>query len=389
MGVDIKVPEVGESITEVEIGEWLKSEGDRVEKDDPLVEIETEKATLEIPSPAAGILGKPLKARGDKASVGELIGSVAEGAGPEPSKAVREPDPPKEPERKRPEPRASEPVEDIPHRKPRIIQSSKRPPAGREPEHRPAPPARSPEPPAPRAGGDYSSREEEVVRMSALRRTIAKRLVQAQNDAALVTTYNEVDMTAVMELRSRYQEAFQKHHGTKLGIVSFFVMAAVEGLREIPELNAEIRGEEIVYHRYFDVGIAVGGGKGLVVPVLWDADGMTLAEIERSIKDLAERAQKKKLEPHELEGGTFTISNGGVYGSLLSTPIVKPPQSGVLGLHTIQKRPVVLEDQVVVRPMMYVALTYDHRIVDGREGVAFLRHVKDTIEKPSRLLLDI
>jgi len=234
-----------------------------------------------------------------------------------------------------------------------------------------------------------ANRGEEVVPMSPMRLRIAQRLVEAQQTAALLTTFNEIDMTEVIRLRKEYQEKFQKEYGTKLGFMSFFVKATVEALKRFPQVNAEIRGRQIVYHNFFDIGIAIGSGNGLVVPVLRNAESLSLAEIEKEIGEMARRVQEKKLTPEELEGGTFTITNGGIYGSLLSTPIINPPQSGILGLHAIQERPVAREGQVVIRPMMYVALTYDHRIVDGREAVTFLRRIKEVIEEPSRMLVEI
>jgi 2-oxoglutarate dehydrogenase E2 component (dihydrolipoamide succinyltransferase) len=242
-----------------------------------------------------------------------------------------------------------------------------------------------------RAQGKTNSadRPEEVVPMSKLRRTVAERLVEAQHNAALLTTFNEIDMSSVMALRKEHGEAFQKKYNVKLGFMSFFVKAVIDGLKQFPALNAEIRGTDVVYHNYFDIGVAIGSGKGLVVPVLRNSERMSFAEIEMAIGDFGRRAQENKLKPDELNGGTFTISNGGVYGSLLSTPIVNPPQSGVLGMHGIQDRPVAREGQVVICPMMYVALTYDHRLVDGREAVTFLKRVKDTIENPARMLLEV
>jgi 2-oxoglutarate dehydrogenase E2 component (dihydrolipoamide succinyltransferase) len=233
------------------------------------------------------------------------------------------------------------------------------------------------------------NRGEEVIRMSKLRRTVAQRLVEAQQNAALLTTFNEVDMTSVMELRKTYAEPFKERYGIKLGFMSFFIKAAIEALKQIPEINAEIRGEDIVYRRYYDIGVAIGGGKGLVVPVIRDAQKLSFAEIEKTIAEFAVRARDNKLKIEELQGGTFTISNGGVYGSLLSTPIVNPPQSGVLGMHSIQERPVALNGAVVIRPMMYIALTYDHRIVDGREAVTFLKRIKEVVENPARMLLEV
>jgi 2-oxoglutarate dehydrogenase E2 component (dihydrolipoamide succinyltransferase) len=249
--------------------------------------------------------------------------------------------------------------------------------------------ANAPRPAAPSAAAPAGARDEEAVPMSMLRRRVAERLVQAQQTAALLTTFNEVDMTEVMELRKRHQEAFTKKHGIKLGIMSFFVKAAIEALKLIPQINAEIRGNEIIYKHYYDIGVAVGGGKGLVVPVLRNAERMSFAQIESAIADFGKRAQANALKLEELQGGTFTISNGGVYGSLLSTPIVNPPQSGVLGMHATQERPVARNGQVVIRPMMYIALTYDHRIVDGREAVTFLKRIKESLEDPARILLEV
>jgi 2-oxoglutarate dehydrogenase E2 component (dihydrolipoamide succinyltransferase) len=245
------------------------------------------------------------------------------------------------------------------------------------------------EPPAPPAAGAPPGREERVVAMSPIRRRIAQRLVEAQRNAALLTTFNEIDMSAVIGIRKKYRDAFQEQYGVKLGFMSFFVKAVVEGLTEIPQINAEVRGTDIVFRNFFDIGIAVGGGKGLVVPVIRNAERLSFAEIERAVGDFARRAAENQLKVEELQGGTFTISNGGVYGSLLSTPIVNPPQSGVLGMHAIQDRPVVRDGNIVIRPMMYVALTYDHRVVDGREAVTFLNRVREIVEDPARLLIEV
>ena len=338
MPVELIVPSVGESITEVEIGDWLKKQGETVDQDEPVVVIETDKVSVELPAPTAGTITKLLKQTGEKASVGDVIGYMD----PLPSgRGLGE-------GRKAPAP-VVQPVPDPP--------------------------------PAAIATG----REEQIVPMTPIRKRIAERLVEAKNTAALLTTFNQVDMSAVKELRSRSQETFQSKYGIKLGLTSFFVKASVEALKLVPQINAEIRGTDIVYRNYYDIGIAVGGGKGLVVPILRNAENMSFAEIEKAIADFAERAQKNQLKVDELQGGTFTISNGGIYGSMLSTPIVNPPQSGVLGLHAIEDRPVAVEGKVVIRPMMYLALTYDHRIVDGREAVMFLKHIKEDIEEPSRL----
>lgn len=345
MPVEVKVPAAGESITEVMIADWLKSPGEPVREDEPLVTIETDKATMDLPAPVSGVLARIVKSRGETAKVGEVIAYLDEAPAAEPAA-------PSVPE---------------------------------------APVAPAPaEPAAPASAGEaMEAREEDVVPMSMLRRRVAERLVQAQQTAALLTTFNEIDMSAVTDLRRAHQDVFQERHQVKLGFMSFFVKAVIEALKLIPGLNAEVRGTDIVYRNYHDLGIAVGGGRGLVVPVLRGAERMSFADIERAIADFAARARASTLRPEELRDGTFTISNGGVYGSLLSTPIVNPPQSGVLGLHVIQDRPVARAGQVVIRPMMYVALTYDHRVVDGREAVTFLRHVKGCIEAPARLLLEV
>jgi 2-oxoglutarate dehydrogenase E2 component (dihydrolipoamide succinyltransferase) len=362
MAIELKVPSVGESITTVEVGDWLKGEGDWVARDQTVVTVDSEKATVEVTAPAAGRLSKILKRKGETANVGDVIGEIDEKAtapkeGPPPAKAA----PPK--------------VDAPPPAAPPSAPSS-----GQE---RPKP---SPPPQVPAPAADHA---EETVRMSPLRRTIAKRLVQAKRDAALLTTFNEVDMSAVTGLRRTLGEAFQKKHGVKLGLMSFFVKASVDALRAFPQINAEIRGDDIVYRNYCDIGIAVSSTKGLVVPVLRAAERLSFAEIEKSIASFGRRSNDNTLTPEELEGGTFTITNGGVFGSLLSTPIVNPPQSAILGLHAIQDRPVAIDGQVVIRPMMYVALTYDHRLIDGREAVLFLHRVKDAIETPARMLMEV
>ena len=332
MSVELVVPEVGESIKEVEIGEWLKNEGEHVDRDDPVVVIESDKASIELPAPAAGVIGRRLKQKGERAAVGDVIGYLEEG-------------------------RAST-----------------------------VPQAPSPRPtPSPVSAADP---REEIVPMTPIRRRIAERLVEAQKNAALLTTFNQIDMSHVIALRKDYGEGFQSKYGIKLGFMSFFVKASIEALKLVPQINAEIRGQDIVFRHYYDIGIAVGGAKGLVVPVLRSAERMSFAEIEKAIADFAVRARENKLKVDELQGGTFTISNGGIYGSMLSTPIVNPPQSGVLGLHAIEDRPVARDGAVVIRPMMYVALTYDHRIVDGKEAVTFLKRTKDLIEQPARMLLE-
>jgi 2-oxoglutarate dehydrogenase E2 component (dihydrolipoamide succinyltransferase) len=409
MAIELKVPSVGESITEVQIGDWLVPEGQSVAKDGAIVVIETDKVTVELPAPSEGTVTKILKKKGEKAAVGEVIGYLENGA-----PAVKpEAKPGAKPEAKpapksEAKPGANAPAEPPKAAEPRVMPSARRVmqekglapaqvvpsgPGGRilkedvlvvEKAPPVAPPAAAPAPAPASPGG----REEELVPMTPMRKRIAERLLQAQSAAALLTTFNEIDMSAVVALRKEHQEEFQKRYGIKLGFMSFFVKAVIDALKIVPQLNAEVRGESIAYRNYFDIGVAVGGGKGLVVPVLRDADRMSFAQVETSIADLAKRAQENKLAIEELAGGTFTISNGGIYGSLLSTPIVNPPQSGILGLHAIQDRPVVREGQIVIRPMMYVAVTYDHRIVDGREAVTFLKRVKECIEAPARMLLE-
>jgi 2-oxoglutarate dehydrogenase E2 component (dihydrolipoamide succinyltransferase) len=427
MQIELKVPSVGESITEVEIGQWLKNEGDSVAVNDNLVSLESEKTTLELPAPASGALEKILKRKGEVAKVGEVIGILQQdGAGapaeskkPEPPKAA-EPPPPapsapkgqKEQREQRVMPAAARIIaeqglkaetiqgtgpggrilkEDV-LKQAEALQKEKAPAPQSAPQTAPSPaaPARPVAPP-PTAGVEVPTefRQEEVVPMTRLRKTLAERLVQAQQTAALLTTFNEVDMTEVINLRKQYQDQFTQKYGIKLGFMSFFVKAAIEALRLIPQVNAELRGTDIVYRNYFDIGVAVGGGRGLVVPVLRNAERMSFAQIEAAIAELAKRAKENKLTLEELQGGTFTISNGGIYGSLLSTPIVNPPQSGILGMHAMQERPIALNGQVVIRPMMYLALTYDHRIVDGREAVTFLKRIKEVIENPARILLEV
>ncbi len=393
MAIELKVPQVGESITEVQIGAWLKQPGQRVEKDEPVVEIESDKATVELSAPVGGVVAQILKARGETANVGDVIGIFEEGAtasvgngavSPAPiTAAISPPAIKKETVAVAPAPRTTvaEKPAPLPPPLPAKTSSGEMTPAKSA---KPAPVA-----PKPILVSTAAGREEEVVPMTMIRRKIARRLVEAQQNAALLTTFNEVDMSAVIHLRKEQGTTFQEMYGVKLGFMSFFVKATIEALKTIPQINAEIRGDNIVYRNYYDIGIAVGGGKGLVVPVVRNAERMSFAEIELAINDLALRARDNKLKIEELEGGTFTISNGGVYGSLLSTPIINPPQSGILGLHAIQDRPVARDGNVVIRPMMYLALTYDHRIVDGREAVTCLRRVKEIIENPLRMLLEV
>lgn len=436
MSVEIKIPSVGESVSEVELGEWLKKEGDPVKQDETLVMLESDKATVELPAPATGYLGKIMKQQGEAALVGEVIAHiVADGIAPAP---VPESTPTEAKAEGSEVPQAAPtntPAADAPRSDkagansdaPRVMPAAARElaqnglqptdveasgpggrilkedvqrtmqspapavqaaPAAPAPVAAPAPaPAAKPKPAV--VNPTVAGEDEEVVPMTPLRRKIAERLVEAQQNAALLTTFNEVDMSASMELRKLHQDAFTKKYGIKLGFMSFFVKAVIDGLKLYPAINAEIRGRDIVYKNHYDIGVAIGGGKALVVPVLKRAERMSFAEIELAIAEYAGRVKDGKITPDELIGGTFTITNGGVYGSLLSTPIVNPPQSGILGMHTIQERPVALNGQVVIRPMMYVALTYDHRIVDGREAVSFLKRIKECLENPSRMLLEV
>ncbi len=342
MSINITVPEVGESIVDARVARWLKQEGDAVSVGEPLVELETDKVDVEVAAPKSGVLRAIAHQDGADVKIGDVLGTIDEGAAPKPN-------------------------------------------------GKPAPPATAPPkpaaaaPPKPRSG--EGGRSETRTRMSKRRATIAKRLVEAQQTAAMLTTFNEVDMSAVMTLRNRQKETFKAQHGVPLGIASFFVKAAVAALKEFPRLNAEIQGDEMVLKKYYDIGVAVGADEGLVVPVLRDADRMTFAAIEAGIRDFAKRANDGTLALDDLRGGTFSITNGGVYGSLMSTPIINPPQVGILGLHAIQDRPAAVAGQVVIRPMMYLALTYDHRIVDGSDAVRFLVRVKDLVEDPAALLL--
>jgi 2-oxoglutarate dehydrogenase E2 component (dihydrolipoamide succinyltransferase) len=378
MSIELKVPTIGESITEVQIIDWLKSPGEAIHQDEPIVSLETEKTVLDLPAPVSGVLVRILKKKGETARIGEVIAYLDEAAAPKEPAVLASPGttPTSKP---MPIPLSGPIPDTMP-----VMQAELEPVHTIQtmPEEETVPSR-----PAPHVA--ISEREEVVVPMSLLRRRVAERLVQAQQTAALLTTFNEIDMTAVMALRQAHQEAFQQRHMVKLGLMSFFVRANIDALKLIPELNAEIRGTDIVYRHYYDIGIAIGSGRGLVVPVLRNAERLGFVEIETAIADFARRAQANQLTLEELQGGTFTISNGGVYGSLLSTPIVNPPQSGILGLHAIQDRPVAHDGQVVIRPMMYVALTYDHRIVDGREAVTFLKHITACIEDPARIFLEI
>jgi 2-oxoglutarate dehydrogenase E2 component (dihydrolipoamide succinyltransferase) len=408
MPIELKIPDVGESITEVEIGAWLKQSGERVQKDEPLVTLESEKATVELPAPDSGVLSQLLKQKGEVAKIGEVIAYLEKDGRTEPAAKAPHPGAPAEAAAPKsaatPEPRVMPAAQRaLAEHSLRAGQVEATGPGGRvlkedvlrhaaapkaEPTA-PAPPAAPTQAPASPKAHAPAGREEDIVPMSRLRRTVAERLVEAQHTAALLTTFNEIDMSSVMALRKEYGDAFQKKFNVKLGFMSFFVKACVDALKLFPAINAEIRGTNIVFRNYYDIGVAIGGGKGLVVPVLRNTERMSFAEIEVAIGDFGRRARENKLKVDELQGGTFTISNGGVYGSLLSTPIVNPPQSGILGLHAIQERPIALAGNVVIRPMMYVALTYDHRIVDGREAVTFLKRIKEVMETPTRMLMEV
>lgn len=385
MAIELKVPPVGESITEVVIAEWTKQEGDYAAEDETVAVLETDKVNMDLPAPAGGVLTKILKTAGSLAQVGEIIGymEAQEEAKASPSEAKkttisRAP----APAQKTPEPVKDE-EESISRKIPVRMSPSKRralrASSGDEPGDERA--TLLPEP--------MDIRQTERVPMTPLRRRIAERLVESQQTGALLTTFNEVDLSEVMKLRKLYQEQFKKKYGIKVGFMSFFIKAAIEALKEFPAINAQIKGNEIIYHNYYDIGVAVGGGKGLLVPVLRSVERMSFAEIEQTIADFGKRARLNQIKLDELQGGTFTISNGGIYGSMLSTPIVNPPQSGILGMHNIQERPIAVDGAVVIRPMMYLALTYDHRLVDGREAVGFLVKIKNCLENPSRMLLEI
>lgn len=378
MTVEVKVPSVGESVTEVTVEQWLKQEGETIERDKILAVLESEKATVELPAEVSGRLTNILKKPGETAQVGETI-AIIETDGKPAATAAKPSESPKPPMPQlpllvKPEVKAPSPLE-----KPKAESVEETKEAEEEMAAKPLETA-----PAESSGSD-----EEIVPMTRLRRTLARRLVEAQQTAAMLTTFNEIDMSVVMALRKEHGEAFQQKYNVKLGFMSFFVKAAVDALKLVPELNAEIRGDDIVYKNHYDIAVAVGGGKGLVVPVLRQAERLSFAEVEKAIGEFARRAKENKLKPEELQGGTFTISNGGVYGSMLSTPILNLPQSGILGLHAIQERPVAREGQVVIRPMMYAALTYDHRLVDGREAVRFLKRIKEVVEDPNRMLIEV
>ncbi len=430
MSVEIVVPTLGESVTEATIARWLKKAGEAVAADEPLVELETDKVTVEVPAPTAGVLESQAVAEGDNVEVGALLGSIAEGATADkpikdaaeektPEKAAT-PDVGKKPPKAGPEPvQPKAPPRGAPAPRPSLMVS----PAAAQSGAPPMPPSVKKlvaeyglipsEIPATGRGGRLTKgdvlaylesggrdifavaqpeadRSEERVRMSRLRRRIAERLKEAQNTAAMLTTFNEVDMTEILAVRKEFRDDFEKRHGVRLGFMSFFVKAAIQGLRDVPAVNAQIDGDEIVFKNYYDIGVAVGTEQGLVVPILRNAENMSLAGVEKAIGEFARKARDGKLSLDDLSAGTFTISNGGVYGSLLSTPILNPPQSGILGMHKTQMRPMVMPDgSVQARPMMYLALSYDHRIVDGSEAVTCLVRMKESLEDPRRLLLDM
>jgi 2-oxoglutarate dehydrogenase E2 component (dihydrolipoamide succinyltransferase) len=424
MSTEIRVPTLGESVTEATIGQWFKKVGDSVAADEPLVELETDKVTIEVPAPAGGVLEAIAAQPGETVDVGALLGAIAAGAGaaaaapaaaPAPAKtevpaanaAGPEPVKPAVATDRAPAPSAQKLINENnldagtiggsgksgQVLKEDVLAALARPAAAPAPVAAPASapaPAVAKAPAAPRApvSADDAAGEERV-KMTRLRQTIARRLKDAQNTAAMLTTFNEVDMKPVMDLRNSYKELFEKKHGVKLGFMGFFAKAVVHALKEIPAVNAEIDGDDIIYKKYAHLGVAVGTDKGLVVPVVRNADQMSIADIEKEIGNLGKKARDGQLSMADMQGGTFTISNGGVYGSLMSTPILNAPQSGILGMHKIQERPVVVGGQIVVRPMMYLALSYDHRIVDGKEAVTFLVRVKESLEAPERLVLDL
>ncbi len=392
MTVDITVPQLGESVSEATVASWFKKKGDPVARDEPLVELETDKVTMEVYAPAAGVLSDVLAEEGSDVEVGAVLGKVEEGGAPA-APAAGDDRPLSPAVRRMVEEHGLDPAEiEGTGRDGRLVKAD----VQAHLDARAEAPAPEPAPvPAPRERATVAPSEpdpegrEERVRMTRLRKRIAERLKAAQDTAAMLTTLNEVDMTAVMAARGQYRERFEKKHGARLGFMSFFVRAAVQALKDIPAVNAEIAGDEIVYKRYYHIGVAVSSPQGLVVPVLRDADRMSFAEIEEAIGAMGRKARDGGLSPADLTGGTFTISNGGIFGSLMSTPILNPPQSGILGMHKIQERPVAVGGEVAVRPMMYLALSYDHRVIDGREAVTFLVRVKDAIEDPQRLLLDV
>jgi 2-oxoglutarate dehydrogenase E2 component (dihydrolipoamide succinyltransferase) len=430
MTIEIRVPTLGESVAEATVGKWLKRQGEAVKADEPLVELETDKVTVEVPAPAAGLLSEILVAEGTTVAIGAVLGALAEGGVAAPSAPKAAPPaaapapaapkaeagasssrtPPSPAARKHLEEAAIDPQdlagsgrrgqvlkEDVVAAVAKVAAQAK---PQRE-DSAPVPAAAPARVPATQSAREVSTPDvrvptavseagrEERVRMTRLRQTIALRLKEAQNSAAMLTTFNDVDMSAVIAMRAQYKELFEKRHGVKLGFMGFFVKACIQALREIPAVNAEIDGEDIVFKNYYHIGVAVGTDRGLVVPVLREADRMSIAEIEAKIGEFRKRARDGKLSIAEMQGGTFTISNGGVYGSMLSTPILNAPQAGILGMHRIEERPVVKNGAIVARPMMYLALSYDHRLVDGKEAVTFLVRVKECLEDPQRFILEL
>jgi 2-oxoglutarate dehydrogenase E2 component (dihydrolipoamide succinyltransferase) len=420
---DIMTPALGESVTEATVARWTKKAGEAVRKDEILVELETDKVSLEVAAPSDGVLTEITAEEGATVEPGAVLGKISEGGAAQPAKAngakaaapsstptpvpagelQPEPQPGKAPPKSAPVPDTSAPAAEkvlAPSAQrvaaennldPSTIQGTGKGGRVTKGDALAALEARAKAPPptpAPSAPREIHEREERV-KMTRLRQTIARRLKEAQNNAAMLTTFNEVDMSHVMALRNQYKDVFEKRHGVKLGFMSFFVKAVIHALKQVPDVNAEIDGTDIIYKNHYDISVAVGTDRGLVTPVVRDADAMSLADIEKAIGELGKKARDGNLSMDDLQGGTFTISNGGIYGSLMSTPILNPPQSGILGMHKIQERPMVVGGQIVVRPMMYLALSYDHRIVDGKGAVTFLVHVKDAIEDPQRLLLDL
>ena len=409
---EIRVPTLGESVTEATIGRWFKKAGDAVAVDEPLVELETDKVTIEVPAPSAGTLGEIIAKDGETVAVGALLGQITDGAAAaKPAAAPAKPAAAAAPAASAPAPAAKAPPVDAPLApsvrklsaesgvdattvpgsgkdgrvtKGDMLAAIERAASAPTPVNQPAAAVqvRAPSP------ADDAAREERV-KMTRLRQTIARRLKDVQNTAAMLTTFNEVDMSHVMALRSQYKDVFEKKHGAKLGFMGFFTKAVVQALKDIPAVNAEIDGSDLIYKNYYHIGVAVGTDKGLVVPVVRDCDHKSIAEIEKGIADFGRRARDGQLKIDEMQGGTFTITNGGIYGSLMSTPILNAPQSGILGMHKIQERPMVVAGKIEVRPMMYLALSYDHRVIDGKEAVTFLVRVKESLEDPARLVLDL
>ena len=412
MSTEVKVPTLGESVTEATIGEWLKQPGDAVALDEPIASLETDKVAVEVPSPVAGVMGQQVAAVGDTVNVGATIATIEAGDGKAAAPAAA---PAAKAEAAAPAPAATAPApatedsgDGVTTLSPAVrrlvlehgLDPSRIKGTGKDgrltkedvlaaANAAPEAPAAAPTPAAAPAASGAPGRREERVKMTRMRQTIAKRLKAAQDTAAMLTTFNDVDMSAVMATRDKYRESFEKKHGVRLGFMSFFTKAVALAAHDIPAVNARIDGDEIVYHDYLDVSVAVSAPNGLVVPVVRNADGLSFAEIEKAIADLGKRAKDGTLTMDDMTGGTFTISNGGVFGGLMSTPIINPPQSAVLGLHRIEDRPVVRNGEIVIRPMMYLALSYDHRLIDGREAVTFLKTIKEAIEDPTRLLIDL